>query len=94
MAQIGPGDTGANVAYGITAATVVKAAPATLYAIAVTTAGTADGAVYDSDTATAQNQIGAIPSAAGNAPYVYNWRCENGIYIVPPTGGTVAVSFV
>lgn len=97
MTNFGPGPTGANAVYNLTAATVIKAGPGTLYAVSVVVAGSAAGAVYDSTSTSgnsAANQLGAIPTATGNAPYIYNWNCQHGIVVVPPTGGTVAVSFV
>ena len=94
-ATLGPGPAGANSQLNITAATVVKAAPGVLLSVSVIVAGSAAGGAYDTTTtggAAAATQIGTIPNTVGLIQF--SWNCLNGIVIVPPTGGTVAVSFV
>ena len=93
----GPGPFGANNVRDITTATVLKAAPGVLWSVSVNVAGSAPGGVYDAATTggdTAANLIGVIDNAVTAGPLVFNWRCYTGILVVPPTGGTVSVSFV
>jgi len=94
MSAFGPGAAGSNVALNITAATVLKATPGVLISVSVIVAGSAVGGVFDTTTTTPANQFGVVPIAVTTEPLVYEWRCLNGIMIVPPTGGTVAVLFV
>ena len=97
MAGIGPGPGGGNTVLNLSVATVVKAAPGTLYSMSVTTAGSAAGAIYDTTTTGgvgAANLIATIANAVTAAPLNFNaWPCKAGIVVVPPTGGVVAVAF-
>ena len=97
MAGIGPGPGGGNRTLNVTAATVIKAAPGTLFSVSVTTAGSAAGAAYDATTTGgvgAASLIGTIADAVTTQPLNFNaWPCHAGIVIVPPTGGVVAVAF-
>lgn len=93
----GPGPAGANNVLNISTATVVKNTEGVLNSLSVVVAGSAAGGVYDAATtggATQANQIGAIANTTTASPLPFNWRCYNGILIVPPTGGVVSVSFV
>lgn len=95
MAAPGPLPGGSLSKLDITTTTVVKAAPGLLASISVTTAGSAAGAVYDaaSGSGTAAELIGTIDNAVTAAPLVFNWPCQTGILVVPPTGGTVAIAY-
>ncbi len=78
----------------ITAATLVKATPGTLYRVSVTVAGSAAGSAYDFGATTGQgaaNLIAAIPNTVGVIELVF--PCNTGILIVPGTGQTVSVSY-
>lgn len=95
MAQypIVPRPGGSTSALDITAATVVKATPGTLFRINVTTAGSV-GAVYDASTTggnVAANLIAVIPAAVGPVEFV--WPCANGILVVPGAAQVVSVAF-
>lgn len=93
----GPGPFGAHNVLNITATTVLKAAQGVLWSVSVNVLGSAAGGVYDAATTggdVAANLIGVIPEAVTAQPLVFNWLCYTGILIVPPTGGTVSVSFV
>lgn len=96
MAQypIVPREGGSQSQLDITAATVVKATPGTLYRVSVTTAGSAAGAAYDASATSgdiAANLIASIPDSVGVIELV--WPCANGILIVPGTSQVVSVSF-
>lgn len=85
---------GSQSTLNITAATVVKAAPGTIWRVNVVVAGTAAGAVYDAATTagdTAANQIASIPDTVG--PIDLTFPCATGILVVPGTSQTLAVSF-
>lgn len=96
MAQypIFPREGGSQSVLNITAATVVKAAPGTLWRITVTTAGTTAGTASDVLTTggvAAANLIAEIPNTVGVIELV--WPCKTGIVITPGTGQVVSVSF-
>jgi len=83
----------------VTAATVVKATPGTVYRVvvnAVATAGTFG--IYDTTTTGGAAAASAIYTAASNWPAVgtvleLEWPCANGIVVNPGTGGNVSVSY-
>ena len=78
----------------ITASTVVKATPGTLFRVNVTTAGSAAGAVYDASTTggnTAANLIAELPNTVGT--YELEWPCAAGILVVPGTSQVISVAF-
>ena len=77
----------------ITAATVVKPTPGTLFRFSVTTAGAA-GAVYDANTTggnIAANLIATLPATVG--VYELEWPCSNGILVSPGAAQVVSVAF-
>lgn len=85
---------GAQVAYNISAATVVKATPGRVGKVVVITAGSTVGTVNNCITtgaAAIANQLAAIPDTIGPIPL--DMPCSVGITIVPGTGQVVAVSF-
>lgn len=92
---IAPSVANANTARTITAATVVKAVPGTVYSVLVTVAGSTAGAVYDANTtggAVAANKVASIPDTAGSV-VVVNWPCASGILLVPGTGQTLSIAY-
>ncbi len=87
--------SGSNTQLDISTATVVKAAPGQLVTISVISAGTTVGTANDSLTtagASIANQIAAIPNTAGSIQQI-NWKCSNGIVIVPGTGQVISVAY-
>jgi hypothetical protein len=93
----GPGIAGQNTLLNVTATTVAKASAGVIYSVSVNTAGSAAGGVYDAATTSgnvAANLIAVIPSTVSTQPISINFRCLNGVLIVPPTGGSVSVSFL
>lgn len=85
---------GSTSVLNITAATVVKAAPGTLWTITVTTAGSAAGSAHDVLTtggAAAGNLIFDIPNTVG--VYTLYWPCKTGIVITPGTGQVLSVAY-
>lgn len=90
-----PTPQGSESWLNITAATVVKATPGVAVSAAVVVAGSTAGAVYDNSVTsgnTAANQVGVLPSTAGNVPL--NALCATGIVVAPGTGQTIAIFFV
>ena len=89
-----PRQGGSQSKLDITAATVVKADPGTLWTITVTVAGSAPGTANDVATTggvAATNLIAEIPNTVG--VYSLTWPCLAGITITPGTGQTVSVAF-
>lgn len=86
---------GGNASHlNISAETVVKAFPGTVFTVVVTTAGSAAGAVYDAATTSgdvAANLVATLPNTVG----VYNlsFPCANGILVVPGTAQVVSVAY-
>lgn len=80
--------------YDITAPTIVKASPGTLWRVSVIVAGSTAGTANDCTTtgaAAVANQIAEIPNTVGEIEL--QWPCADGIVIVPGTAQTIAVSF-
>lgn len=96
MPQYFPPQPGGNItSLDITTTTVIKSAHGRIYTVSVVAAGSAAGGVYDNAATsgnTAANQVGVIPQAIGTYPF-YGMPTATGIVIVPPTGGTVSVSW-
>lgn len=91
---ITPRQGGSASKLNITAATVVKATPGTVYRVSVNTAGSAAGGVYDAAATSgnsAANLIAGIPNTAG--VITLEFPCSNGILVVPGTGQVLSVSF-
>lgn len=88
-----PVKQGGQAANGLSASTVVKAAPGRLVRVSVTTAG-AVGAVYDAASVgaiSAANLIGVIPAAVGI--YFFDWPVLNGIVFVPGAAQVASLTF-
>ena len=78
----------------ITAATVVKAFPGTLWSVSVTTAGSTAGSVHDCTTtgaAAASNLTYTIPDVVGT--YALYFPHAAGIVVTPGTGQVLSVAF-
>jgi hypothetical protein len=78
----------------VAAAAVVKSGPARVQRVQVIVAGSAAGAVYDSNTTsgnTAANQVAVIPNAVGT--YLIDMPVGAGICVAPGAGQTLAVSY-
>ena len=93
--NLGPRPGGNASKLNVTAATVIKATPGTVYNVNVIVAGSTAGTVNDCATtgaAAAANQIATIPNAVGNYE-VGPFPTFTGIVVVPGTGQTVAISF-
>ncbi len=76
----------------ISAATLVKQGAGRVATVVVTTAGSAAGAIYDTNAATSTNNpIYTIPNTAG-AVFV-NMPVNMGIVVAPGTGQVVAISY-
>jgi len=85
---------GINTFLNISTATAIKSSKGRIVKVNVTTAGSANGAIYDHPTTTgigASNLVGVIPDVIGT--YSFDFPCATGIVIVPPTAGVVSVSF-
>jgi N-acetylglucosamine kinase-like BadF-type ATPase len=83
---------GQNLA-ALTTTTLVKATAGRVVEIAVTTAGTTAGQVYDDGNTTTplRNLVAVIPTAVG--VYQFNLPMNYGIVIVPGTGMVCTVSY-
>lgn len=89
-----PRPGGNKSSLNVTAATVIKATPGTVYNISVTTAGSAPGTVHDTNlvaSAAAANLVYEIPNTVGNYPITF--PCFTGITITPGTGQVLSVSY-
>src|SRR4029077_425067 len=87
---------GAKNKANISVATVVKAAPGSIIAVSVITAGSTVGTINDTLTtaaAAASHQVGVAPNAVGVTPF-YSFPCTTGIVVVPGTGQVLAVGYV
>jgi hypothetical protein len=85
---------GSLSALNVTASTVIKAKPGTLFRVNVTTAGSAPGNVYDTTTvagAAASNLIAQIPNTVGT--YEFEWPCKSGIVYVLGTAQVVSIAY-
>jgi hypothetical protein len=88
--------SGAKNKANISVATVVKAAPGSIIAVSVVTAGSTVGTINDCATtaaAASTNQVGVAPNAVGVTPF-YSFPCTTGIVVVPGTGQVLAVGYV
>lgn len=92
LANAPGGQLGIQVARNLSASTLVKAGPGAVLQLAVITAGSGNGAIYDSTGSVAQTgQIAAIPQTVGT--YDISFPCFTAILVVPGTGQLVAVSY-
>lgn len=81
---------------GLSASTVIKAAPGRLGRVNVTTisGGTNGGSVYDAATtgaAAASNLIATLPKTVGS--YEFDWPFNNGLVYIPGTSEVVSISW-
>lgn len=85
---------GVNLAFNLSASTVVKAAAGRFYSVSVITAGSTVGAVHDTNatgSAAVANQVAAIPNTVGI--YTYNFPMSTGITFIPGTGQVVVINY-
>jgi len=76
----------------VSTTTLVKSTSGRVATIAVTTAGSTVGNIYDSNTASStNNKIYVIPNTVGL--YVVNIPVNYGIVVVPGTSQVIALSF-
>lgn len=91
---LGPRLGGNSAHLNVTAPTVIKASPGTVFHVNVITAPSAAGGVYDIDTtgaAATANQIAVVPTAVGTLDLTF--PCFTGIVVDPGTAGVVSVSY-
>ena len=98
MATYRAGPGGSHSQLNITATTLITATQGWVFRVAVITAPTAAGGVYDSATtagAATTNQMAAIPIAVSNESIIDLGGAPffDGLVINPGTGGVVAVYF-
>lgn len=80
----------------ITAPTLLKANPGTLFAITVVVAGSQAGGVYDCNTlgaAVQATQVSPIPTTGGPL-FLFEWPCQYGIVVIPGAGQVLAAKWV
>jgi len=85
---------GNSTVLNITAATVVKALPGTVFTVNNSVLGTGVGSIHDCATTgavSAANLIGSIPEAIG--PYSFTLPCAVGIVVVPGAAQVLAVAY-
>ena len=85
---------GINSPLNLSANTVVKAFKGRIVKVNVTTAGSTNGAIYDSATiagVAAANLVAVIPDVIGT--YLIDFPCKNGIVFEPGTGQVVSLSY-
>jgi hypothetical protein len=83
---------GAQSLAGITSATVVKASSGRVAVVSVVVAGSAAGAIYDANFASATtNKLWTIPTTIGLT--TINLPTNYGIVVAPGTGQTIAISY-
>lgn len=92
----GPG--GARSKLNVTAPTVIKATPGTVFKVIVVAPPSANGGIYDWNSTTglaATNKIDTISSSGAGAgqDYILDWPCAVGIVVDPGTGGVMSVSY-
>ena len=91
---LGPRPGGTASKLNVSATTVIKASPGTLFRVNVVTAG-ATGAVYDNASTstgnTAANLIAEIPAVVGS--YEFTWPAFTGITYVPGAAQVAAFAF-
>ena len=97
MAQypIVPRPGGNSSVLDITAATVVKASPGTLFTISFVS-GTAGVTVYDSTSTsgnTAADEVYALTTSTVGQVVSLTWPCASGIVVVPGASTVVAVAY-
>ena len=77
---------------GITAATLIQSGQGRIARVSVTVAGSADGAIYDANSASATtNKVMLVPK--DHAIIDVNLPVNNGIVVVPGSGQTIAISY-
>ena len=89
-----PRPGGNNSALNVTAPTVIKATPGTVFTVTVNTAGSTAGLIHDCATTgavTAANLVGTIPDVVG--VYSFSFPCLVGIVVTPGTAQVVSVAF-
>lgn len=83
---------GSSLMSSISTATVVKTGQGRIARVAVVTAGSTVGSIYDAtDAAATTDKLWTIPNTTGITEI--NLPVNNGIVVVPGTGQTVAVSY-
>lgn len=90
---------GNNSALNVTAKTVIKATPGTVFRIVVNTIATGGTlGVYDAATTSATAAANTIYAVGASWPgagtvITLEWPCSHGIVVDPGTSGVVSVSF-
>ena len=90
---LGPREGGNASALNLTAATVVKAAPGTIYRVNVTTAGTTAGAIYDAATTAGNVAVNLVGTFEAVGTYEFEFPCFTGILFEPGTAMVASVSY-
>lgn len=89
---LGPRPGGNASALNLSASTVVKASPGTVWRVNVTTAGSTAGGIYDATT-TSPTAGSLIASIEAVGIYELVFPCANGIVFVPGTGMVASISY-
>ena len=89
-----PRPGGALSRLNITAASVVKPTPGTIFTVNVNVLGTSTGSIHDCAAvadATAANLVAVIPEAVGS--YSFTFPCATGIVVTPGAAHVLGVAF-
>lgn len=90
---LGPRPGGNKSSLGLSAATVVKASPGTVYKVVVTTAGSTVGSIYDATSTSSPPASALVATCQTVGIYELTFPCANGIVFVPGTSMVASVSY-
>lgn len=88
-----PRQGGNASALNLTAATVVKSTPGTVWRVIVNTAGTTAGGIYDAASTAGNTAANLIASIEAAGVYILEFPCANGILFEPGTGMVASVAY-
>lgn len=90
---LGPRPGGGLTALNLSAATVVKASPGTVYRVIVNTAGSTAGGIYDASTTAGNTAANLVATIEAAGVYDLTFSCANGILFEPGSGMVASVSY-
>ncbi|MHB8406239.1 MAG: hypothetical protein ACYDCJ_12530 [Gammaproteobacteria bacterium] len=90
---LGPRPGGNATALNLTAATVVKASPGTVYRVNVNTAGSTVGGIYDAATLAGNVAANLILPLEAAGTFDLTFPCAVGILFEPGTGMVCSISY-
>ena len=91
--NFGPRPGGSASALNLSAATVIKASPGTVYTVNVTTLGSTPGAIYDAATTAGNVAANLVGNFEAVGTYRFEFPCLVGILFEPGTSMIASVSY-